>query len=125
VIDPEVIRFDDLSFTGAPYAYFPFEVGNEYEWRVQAIDSDGDVSNWSEVGRFWYVPAPSSGEVRPIPTETVPDATLGCGTHRVEIYRRGGTERVGVLSNLSHVDWGRLRDDISTAKVVVSDWDVD
>jgi hypothetical protein len=63
--------------------------------------------------------------VRPIPAETIDGATLGCGTHRVEIYRRGGTERVGTLSQVSHVDWSRVRDDISTAQIEVSGWDID
>jgi hypothetical protein len=60
-----------------------------------------------------------------VPTETVDKATLGCGKHRVFVYRRGGKERVGELTGLTHIDWNRVRDDISDAKVVVSDWGID
>jgi hypothetical protein len=103
----------------------------QYEWRVLTTDeedlyeNDFTTSNWSNVARFWLVPAPASGPVQPVPTETIEGATLGCGTHRAFIYRRGGLDRVGEITGLSYLDWGRVRDDISTAKIVVSDWDID
>jgi hypothetical protein len=97
----------------------------EYEWRVRTVDSTGVASDWSETGRFWVVPAPASGEVRPLPGETIDAATLGCGKHTAVIYRRGGKRRVGVLSGITYLDWSRVRDDISTAKVVIKDWDID
>lgn len=99
--------------------------GTEYEWRVQVRDTDNSLSNWSEIGRFWVVPAPSSGGVRPVPSGTIAGATLGCGTHRVMVYRRGGLTFVGEISQLVHVDWSRVRDDISTAKIVIQGWGID
>ena len=96
-----------------------------YEWRVQVTDADDVNSNFSETGRFWVVPAPASGEVRALPSETIEAATLGCGTHRIFIYRRGGSVRVGEIRNTSYIDWERVRDDISTSKIVVSGWDID
>lgn len=99
--------------------------GNQYEWRVKARDSSGVWSDWSDVARFWVVPAPISGDVIPTPSETIDEATLGCGTHRVLIFRRGGKKRVGEITNISSVEWNRVRDDISTAKITVSGWGVD
>lgn len=104
---------------------YALDATHGYEWRVQVTDTSGGVSPYSAVGTFWVVPAPVSGSVRPVPSETVEGATLGVGTYRVFVYRRGGSERVGELSNLSHVDWNRVRDDLSDAKVVVSFWGVD
>jgi hypothetical protein len=124
---PYTFRLDDISVTWAGIGLDDFSMSatNEYEWRVQVTDTDGEVSNYSTSAKFWVVPAAGSGEVRVLPSETVEGATLGCGTHRIDIFRRGGTIRVGEVRNLSYVDWGRVRDDISTAKVVVSDWDID
>jgi hypothetical protein len=124
---PFSFRFDDAAITayGPDLDDFSFSATNEYEWRVQATDADGIVSNYSTAARFWVVPVSGTGEVRPVPVESIDGATLGCGTHRVFVYRRGGGKRVGEITNLSHVDWERKRDDISTAQVIVSGWDID
>lgn len=103
-------------------------VGTQYEWRVQVTDSDplgGVTSNFSSVERFWVIAAPAPGDSTVLPTGTIPGATLGCGTHRAFIFRRGGTQVVGEIRGLSSVSWGRVRDDISEARITVSDWDVD
>lgn len=99
--------------------------GNQYEWRVQVTDASGLTSAFSDTARFWVVPIPGSGEVIPSPGENIEGATLGCGTHRIEIFRRGGLNRVGEIRNVSSVEWNRVRDDISTSKIVVSGWDID
>lgn len=125
---PSWLRLDDVIYEGSasdPLDDFTLEATTEYEWRVKVTDSDSIESTYSSPARFWVVPAEGSGAERPIPTETIEGATLGCGTHRVFVYRRGGKTRVGELMNLSHVDWNRKRDDISDAKVVVKDWGVD
>lgn len=121
-------RLDDLSFVGSSSANtedFVLSATTQYEWRVLTRDSDGESSTYSEPARFWVVPAGNSGPQRPVPTETLEGATLGCGTHRVFVYRRGGVRLVGELTGLSHVDWERKRDDLSTAKVIIKDWDLD
>lgn len=122
-------RIDDVSLIGraAPsdILVYPFEAGVQYMWRVQTTDTDGEVSSYSDPAYFWVVPAPGSGEVRPLPSETIEGATLGCGKHRVEIFRRGGTRRVGELTQLASVEWNRARDEISDARIVVAGWDVD
>lgn len=104
---------------------FPLVSGNPYEWRVMVVDANGVSSTWSESATFWVVPAPSSGGTRPLPSDTTDGASLGCGTHRVEVFRRGGKVRVAELKNFVHLDWNRVRDDISTAQVTIADWDVD
>lgn len=121
-------RFDDFSltaFTGSYDVGFTPVSTTQYEWRVRTTDTSGVLSNYSTIARFWIVPALNSGDTRPLPVGTIDGATLGCGTHRVFVYRRGGKVRVGELTGLSYVDWGRLRDDISDAKIVISDWDID
>lgn len=125
--DPYTFRFDDASiiFDGPTLDDFTMEATNQYEWRVQATDTDYIESDWSDIARFWVVPAPASGGVRPLPTGTVAGAELGCGTHKVFVYRRGGRTRVGEIKNISHLDWGRTRDDISTSQIVISGWDID
>lgn len=104
---------------------YPLETGRQYEWRVQTTDSSGQESNFSQPARFWVVPAPASGETMPVPSDTTQGATLGCGTHRVFVFRRGGLRRVAEITGLSSVKWSRVRDDISTAKIEISGWDED
>lgn len=99
--------------------------GRLIEWQVRATDTANVQSDWSESAFFWTVAVPDSGNLRPVPSSTIDGATLGCGTHRVFIYKRGGKVRVGELTSLSHVEWGRLRDDISDARIVVSGWSID
>ena len=112
------IQFRELSGSLIPATH-------RYEWRVKVTDTDGVESDFSPPARFWVVPAPASGGTHPLPSETVDGATLGCGTHRAFVYRRGGSERVGEIRNITRLDWGRFRDDISTARIEVSDWDID
>lgn len=116
------LYIDDVEFL--IFDKVPLVVGH-YEWRVQVTDTDAVVSDFSEVGQFWVVPAPGSGDTKVLPSETIDAATLGCGTHRVFVYRRGGIERVGEIKNITYLDWNRVRDDISTAKIAVAGWDID
>jgi len=104
---------------------FDLVSGNQYEWRVMVTDADDESSEWSDPARFWVIPVPASGAVIPSPEELIEGATLGCGTHRVFVYRRGGRERVGEITDISSLDWNRVRDDISTAKINVSGWGID
>lgn len=122
---PVKISIDALTITKSPPA-IDLVSGNQYEWRVKVTDSQGGESDWSSVARFWAVPPVSDGtDGGVIPSETLEGATLGCGTHRVLIYKRGGTEFVGEVTNLTRVEWGRVRDDISQAHVDVTGWSVD
>ncbi len=96
-----------------------------YQWRVQTTNALGEESDFSQVAEFWVVPAPQSGGARPNPDASIDGATLGCGTHRAFVYRRGGKVRVGELTGISYLDYSRVRDDISNSKIVVRDWGVD
>lgn len=104
---------------------FEMVSGNQYQWRIRVKDTGGVTSAWSEIVNFWIVPLPASGSVIPDPGESLDGATLGCGTHRVLIYRRGGTRYVGEIKNISKVEWNRVRDDMSDAVITVSGWDID
>jgi len=119
-VDPPVYPADVI-VDQAPITY-TLEASFEYEWRVRVADSAHVTSEWSDPSRFWIVP---QGSESLVPAGTIDGGTLGCGTHRVEIYRRGGLTRVGEITQVSYVDWSRVRDDISDAKIVVSGWDVD
>lgn len=124
-------RLDDVSFRGAPgpFAYptdaFTLSATNEYEWQVQTTDTDNVTSNFSTIARFWIVPAPNSGGGGVVPSGTIEGATLGCGTYEAWVYRRGGRDRVGQITGITYLDWARVRDDISTSKIVTQNWDVD
>lgn len=104
---------------------YPFVSGNQYEWRVKVSDTSGVSSDFSISGFFWVVPEPDSGGVIPPVGDLLESATLGCGTHRIAIYRRGGLIPVGEIDSISSVEWNRVRDDISDAKIVVSGWSID
>jgi hypothetical protein len=118
---------DDLS--ALPYfdvtdGVYALDATTQYEWRVRVTDTTDTFSEWSTSAFFWVVPQPDSAVVRH-PERTIDGATLGCGTHRAFIYRKGGKVEVGEVTGLTHVDWNRVRDDVSTAKVNVRDWSVD
>lgn len=104
---------------------FDLEATAEYEWRVRALDTDGETSDFSTPARFWAVPNPAQGGNRPVPANTVAGATLGCGTHRAFIYRRGGLVRIGEVTGVTSLNWARVRDDISDASVTVKNWSID
>jgi len=42
-----------------------------------------------------------------------------CGTHRALVYARGGVDFLGELTPLTAVRWQRIRDEVSTAEVIV------
>lgn len=122
---PFMFWVNDITVQADGTPAFPLVATTEYEWRVKVTDTDDVSSGFSEASRFWIVPAPGSGTVAPNPATGEAAGTLGVGTHRVEVYRRGGTERVGELTQISSVEWNRVRDDIGDAKIVVSGWDED
>jgi hypothetical protein len=113
--------FVDL-FPETPY---PLSAGTQYEWQVRSRDSSGAWSDFSPTATFWVVSPPDSGAVIPPLTESILGGSLGCGQHRVFIYRRGGLVRVGEITGVSQVRWGRVRDDMSIAEVTVNNWGPD
>lgn len=104
---------------------YKFEVNNQYEWQAQTTDTSGVSSNWSTPARFWVVPGPATGVDRIVSSQKIDGATLGRGKHRVEVFKRGGRKRVGEIKNCSTIEWSRVRDDISTARIVIDNYDID
>jgi hypothetical protein len=45
--------------------------------------------------------------------------TFQCGNHRAYIYAQGGAHRIAELTPLTHVEWKRIRDDVSTGVATV------
>lgn len=115
---------DDAS-SSATHVITDLDAGRAYEWRVQVVDTDGVRSDWSQVGRFWAVVPPGSGGVQPLPSGTIDGATLGCGTHRAFVYRRGGERLVGEITEITSLEWERVRDEISVSKIKVTGWSKD
>lgn len=98
--------------------------GFQYEWQVQTLDSDGNLSGWSISGFFWGAPQSGINE-NPIPDASVDLASLGCGTYRVFIYERGGQIRRGEITPIRTLQWDRRRDDISQAIIHTNGFDED
>jgi hypothetical protein len=101
---------------------------NVYEWQVRTYDQPTRLvpSGWSASARFTAVGAPGGAND---PTQAPVDASiqgeLGCGTHRVFVYDRGGQRRRGEITPLVDVQWGRKRDDISNALVTSNGFGAD
>lgn len=104
---------------------FTFESGFRYEWQAMVTSTGPYTSDWSQSGFFWVVPAPGSGGEIPLPADTVDLFQLGCGVHRVFVYERGGLRRIGEITEMTRVKWGRVRDDISEAEVLIAGWSQD
>lgn len=47
--------------------------------------------------------------------------SIGCENHTAMIYDRGGTAPMGVLDGIVSLQWERLRDDISSARIDIAD----
>lgn len=99
--------------------------GNQYQWTMITRDSSYYYSQGAVAQRFWYAASPTTGPELPLPEITVPDPGLGCGTNRVFVYSRGGKVPLGEITDITQVSWSRVRDDISSCDVAVSDWDSD
>jgi hypothetical protein len=68
---------------------------------------EGAMGAW-QPPRRWAAPAP------------VDTNTLGSGIHSVFLHDRGGQRRIGAIIDNTMVRWERVRDDISTATIIVS-----
>src|SRR5262245_2591774 len=93
--------------------------GYRYEWQVRTYDSPvATPSDWSTSAFFYTVQAP--GGAIPIPPVLDPNfiqGALGCGKYRVCLYDRGGEVYRGEIQPISQLQFGRLRDDISSALI--------
>ena len=75
------------------------------------------MSDWSESAYFWTTRTPGVGLVTVLDTETEIQGSLGCGSHRVFVYDRGGKILRGEITPLVSIKWDRKRDDISSATI--------
>jgi hypothetical protein len=74
-----------------------------YEWQVRTYDSVlSDPSDWSDSEFFWTVDTPRIGAPELLLASGI-DTALGCGTHRVFVYDRGGLVMRGEITPLSTV----------------------
>jgi hypothetical protein len=102
--------------------------GNLYEWQVRTYDAPARLvpSGWSNSGYFMAVGTPGSAiQQAPEPDMADIQGELGCGHHRVFIYYQGGLVRVGEVTPLSQVQWGRKRDDIANAIITTNGFGAD
>lgn len=105
-----------------------FQPGFLYEWQVRTYnDKGGGVpSDWSQSGYWVAAIAPGSGNLNPpLEEDTDPRNELGCGTHRVFVYDRGGMVLRGEIKPLERVQWGRKRDDIANCIIDTNGFDQD
>jgi hypothetical protein len=124
-LDWTIIAGDDTT-PGAVWSWditgTTFMPGVTYEWQVRTYDSgsgSGVSSAWSDSAFFIAVSVGSGAQDPVTPDGAIARGALGCGVNRAYIYDRGGKNRIGELTSLSQLSWGRVRDDISSASVTV------
>lgn len=78
----------------------------------------GVVPSWVDV--FGSTGGSSGGNSMSTGDNCIDCGRLGVGTHRVFLYDRGGARRIAEITDLALVRWGRVRDDISSATVIVN-----
>lgn len=110
-----------------PQTFYP---NVHYEWQVRTYDlGSGGVtpSEWSASGFFYTVG--KIGGLLPdgsiLPAISIVQGALGCGHHRVFVYEQGGTRLVGEINSIAQAQWGRKRDDISSANIITTGFDED
>ena len=93
-----------------------FMAGVPYEWQVRTQDTlNSAMSDWSESEYFWTTRTPGVGLLTVFGSETEIQGSLGCGSHRVFVYDRGGQVPRGEITPLVTLNYNRKRDDISSA----------
>lgn len=63
---------------------------------------------------------PGSAVLGPVIADAEIQGALGCGSHRVWVYRKGGQIPVGEITPIAHLVWNRKRDDISNAVITTN-----
>lgn len=101
--------------------------GYHYEWQVRTTRSSGSdpLSDWSASATFWSILTPGLHAGDLLSSGDGVQGALGCGSYRVFVFDRGGLVPRGELKPTSMLRWGRVRDDISTAEVVIDGFDDD
>src|SRR4029077_9554535 len=100
-----------------------FTPGFLYEWQVRTYDAPDRLipSGGAASGDFTPtgIPCARAAQVAVVDNPDTQGA-LGCGTHRVFVYDRGGQVLRGEITPLVDVQWGRKRDDIGNALVTTN-----
>jgi hypothetical protein len=103
------------TFPAGRFAY----PGYRYEWQVRTYDAAiAEPSDWSASAFFVSIGSPGGAAPDP-PTanENFIQGSLGCGSYKVCIYDRGGQTYRGEITPISQLQFGRLRDDISSCTI--------
>jgi hypothetical protein len=92
----------------------------QYEWQVQTYDAGsggGEASDWNNSHVFFAIRPPGELAQQQIIPNQIVQGPLGCGHHRVFVYQQGGKVKVGEITPIEQLTWGRQRDDISNCLV--------
>lgn len=100
-----------------------FAAAVHWEWQAKTYSSTGVESDWSNSAFFWTVEAPGSGAGVEILDSGRPQDPLGEGNNRAFVYDRGGRVLRGEITPLADITWNRVRDDISTVTLHLTEWD--
>lgn len=100
-----------------------FGPGERYEWQVRTYSTSALVSDWSDSATFFAATQPGTLAGSEVVESGQPAAPLGIGDNRVYVYDRGGEVMRRELQFVDKVTWSRKRDDISSATIMLSDWD--
>lgn len=123
------IEVNGVDLTDSEWTFAPdtFTSGYRYEWQVRTQRAAGldPESDWSSVGTFWTILTPGAMATSPFPNGESDQAELGCGQHRVFVFDRGGVINRGEITPITSIKWGRKRDDISDATIVITEYDKD
>lgn len=97
-----------------------FMPGFAYEWEVRTnASTTTQYSDWSEPETF-HVFAGLAPAVTDSSLLTEFAGSLGCGTHRVFVYDRGGKILRGEITPLTSVQWTRNRDEMGNCLIVTN-----
>lgn len=99
-----------------------FAPGYHYEWQMRTYDTISSAqSGWSESAFFYSIGRPGGAvlDTPPVAVEEV-QGSLGCGTYRVFVYAQGGEQMIGEIDPIAHMQFSRVRDDISNALITTN-----
>lgn len=98
-----------------------FQPQFHYEWQMRSYRLGGTgPSDWSDSATFWTHAGIGSLSAPVVIDNGSPFEKLGCGTHRVFIYDRGGKVLRGEITPIQKIQWTRQRDDIGGATITTN-----
>jgi len=98
-----------------------FQPGFHYEWQMRTYRVGGiGPSDWCDSATFWTHAGIGALSGVSVVDDAAPFEKLGCGTHRVFVYDRGGKVLRGEITPLTQVQWTRQRDDLGGATITTN-----